>query len=199
MPTNYLSRLVLLVAVPLSLLISGLLPPAVSAADAANSCKPNTQDITLVGVWESSKTSMGGLGMIMEFREDGGWVDPMGAIVDSPGKAPSANVGVQKLPGTTGFGVAYMYTSEDGVVHYREPFPKPWGCYEVRGSKLRLCAADCPAVETSYKVTPTTLELTRGKGKQILKRVDPVWYHALNDQEAAVVSEALRKLSGQKP
>jgi len=165
------------------------------AADKANNCGPNFQDKALIGVWESRQTSRGGLGTIMEFREDGGWVDTIGAIVDSPGKVPPAVVGVQKLPGTTGDGLAYMNRLADGKTQYREPFPRKWGCYKVLDDKLRLCAADCPPELISYKVTKTTLELTSKKGMQTLHRVDPAWYHPLNEEE---VEAALKSFNAKR-
>jgi len=192
--------MVLLVALPLSVLASGLLPSHGLAADKGNSCDLNSQNKLLIGVWESSQTSMGGIGVIMEFREDGRWVDPMAAIVDSPGKETPPFVGVQKMPGTTGDGFAFMNILPDGKIQYREPFPKPWGCYEVVGNKLRLCPAGCPPEEINYKVTKTALELTSDKGKMTLHRVEPAWYHALDEKEvAAALNSFIAKQAEQKP
>ncbi len=179
-----LCRLMLWGTLLFPLLISGLLPSHSLAADQENGCAPNTLDKAIVGVWESRQTSMGGLGTIMEFRADGGWVSTIGAIVDSPGKKPPIFVGVKKMPGTTGEGFAYMNFMADGATQYREPFAKPWGCYKILGNKLSLCAANCPPDEIGYKVTKTTLELTSKKGKQTLYRVEPAWYRPLNEKEA---------------
>lgn len=195
MATKSLYRLMFLETLLFPLLISGLIPSHSLAADTGTGCTPNTQDKALIGVWESRQTSMGGLGMIMEFREDGGWVDPIGAIVDSPGETPPPSVGVQKLPGTGGDGFAFMNFLADGTTQYREPFPKPWGCYKVIGRKLRLCAAGCPPEEISYKATNTTLELTGKKGRQTLHRVEPAWYHPLNEKE---VETALKSFNAKK-
>ncbi len=195
MSTSPLCRLISFVTLCLCALIAGLFPSHGLAAEKLNDCAPNSQDKSLIGVWESRQTSMGGLGVIMEFREDGGWVDTIGAIVDSHGETPPPLVGVQKLPGTTGDGFAFMNFLADGKTQYREPFPKPWGCYEVIGSKLRLCAAGCPPEEISYKIKNATLELTGKKGKQTLNRVEPAWYHPLNEKE---VEAALKSFNAKE-
>jgi len=194
-PKNFLYRLALLVSFHFFVLASGLLPLHSYAAINGSSCNINFQDKELIGVWESRQTSKGGIGLIMEFREDGGWVDTFGAIVDSSGETPPAFVGVQKLPGTTGDGFAFMNFMADGKVQYREPVPKPWGCYEIVDSKLRLCSVDCRPVVINYKVTKTTLELMSEQGSQTLHRVEPAWYRPLNEDE---VADALKSFNAKR-
>lgn len=166
-----------------------------------NDCDPNSQNKALIGVWESRATSMGGLGIIMEFREDGGWVDPIGAIVDEPGKTSPPLVHIEKIPGTGGNGYAYINHTADGQTQYREPFPKPWGCYKVIGNNLRLNPANCSPQEVSFNVTKTTLELTNMRGdKQILFRVEPAWYRPPSEKEVEDFMKIYNaKQSKQKP
>lgn len=176
----------------------------------------------LIGVWESPDTTRGGLGAIYEFREDGGWMKGIGALVDgsfdpqdpllqqfmqqpdekspdetgpggnehipqkiSDGPAGSPSyVGVWKYLHYTG-GFAFMRIMPNGRYMLRVPFPLLWGKYEVKGKKLRLIEKGCPPVDAVYTVTDTTLEITSpGKKKIRLRRVQPIWYHALTESEA---------------
>lgn len=187
----------------------------------------NCQNL-LIGVWESPGTTKGGLGAIYEFREDGGLMAGMGALVDSkfdpqdPGlqqlmtpddKMPAEDrpqkimdgpagappyVGVWKFRHYTG-GFAFMRVTQDGRMMLRVPFPLPWGKYEVKGKKLRLIQKGCPPVDVAYKVTDKTLELTaKGKKKIRLVRVQPTWYHALTESEAEAARIRLQEKGEKK-
>lgn len=167
----------------------------------------------LIGVWEAQETTKGGLGAIYEFREDGGWVGTLGALVDGKDTIPNpfikhfaehpesenteqlqkvmdgpegspAFVGAWKYRHYTG-GFAYERILPDGRHMLRVPFPFPWGKYEVKGKTLRLIAPDCPAVVASYRIVKgTTLELIFKDKKTLkLKRVQPTWYHAPTESE----------------
>lgn len=169
----------------------------------------------LVGVWESPKTTKGGLGTIYEFREDGGWVGTIGALVDVKGgvsassrpraAAFSPQDQAQKvMEGADGSevwkyrhytgGFAYERFLLDGRSMLRVPFPVPWGMYEVKGKSLRLLRPNCPAVIVSYRIKGNTLELTaKGKSPQRLVRVQPTWYHALTADEVEEAKEGILK------
>ena len=125
----------------------------------------------LIGVWESPDTTKGGLGAIYEFREDGGLMAGMGALVNLtydpqdpnlkellPENQPLGNeerpqkimdgpvgsapyVGVWKFRHYTG-GFAYQQITADGQILLRVPFPIPWGRYEVKGKKLQCSPRD---------------------------------------------------------
>jgi hypothetical protein len=175
----------------------------------------------LIGVWESPDTTKGGLGAIYEFREDGGLMAGMGALVnltydpqntnlqqllpdnkspddaDRPQKiidGPPGSafyVGVWKFRHYTG-GFAFQQITADGRIMLRVPFPMPWGRYEVKGGKLRIIQQACPPVDVVFKVTEKTLDLTATGKKMIrLMRVIPTWYHALTESE---VEEAKLRL-----
>lgn len=150
----------------------------------------------LVGVWESADTTRGGLGAIYEFRDDGGLVAGVGALVNftydpqdpnlkqllpesqppglesqpqkiMDGPAGSAPyVGVWKFRHYTG-GTAYQWITDDGRILLRVPFPIPWSRYEVKGNRLLVFQKGCPRQEFLFKVTEKTLELTKpGKKKK---------------------------------
>lgn len=150
----------------------------------------------LVGVWESADTTRGGLGAIYEFREDGGLVAGVGALVNftydpqdpnlkqllpesqPPGydsrpqkiidgpPGSAPYVGVWKFRHYTG-GIAYQWITDDGRILLRVPFPIPWSRYEVKGNKLLVFQKGCPRQEFLFKVTEKTLELTKpGKKKK---------------------------------
>ncbi|TLM59586.1 MAG: hypothetical protein FDZ69_14130 [Deltaproteobacteria bacterium] len=181
----------LILAVLLLTLAAAAVPSLAAAPPAA--CVPTPESQALVGVWESRETTRGGLGIIMEFRQDGGWVDTIGAIVDTPSSKPATPTGTVTFPYANGI-PAYERQTAEGISQFRLPFPKPWGCYQVVGSKLRLCRAGCPPEEVDYKVTATTLEITgKTSGKKTtLHRVDPAWYRPPNEQEVAAIQEALK-------
>ncbi len=178
----------------------------------------------IIGVWESPDTTRGGLGAIYEFREDGGLMVGMGALVnmtydpedpnlqqllpnnesldinDRPQKimdgpvGSAPYVGVWKFRHYTG-GFAYEQITADGRIMLRVPFPLPWGRYEVKGKKLRIIQPGCPPVDVVYKVTDKTLDLTApGKKTQQLIRVIPTWYHALTESEVEEAKIRLQQI-----
>ena len=170
----------------------------VSALETGPAGKPHGKSSgnKLIGVWESADTTKGGLGAIYEFREDGGLVAGIGALVNltydpqdpnlqqllpdskvpgdesqpqkiMDGPAGSAPyVGVWKFRHYTG-GIAYQWITDDGRILLRVPFPIPWSRYEVKGNKLLVFQKGCPRQEFLFKVTEKTLELTKpGKKKK---------------------------------
>jgi len=178
----------------------------------------------LIGVWESPDTTRGGLGAIYEFRNDGGLMAGMGALVnmtydpqdpnlqqllpndktpdvdDRPQKITDGPVGSAPYVGVWKFrhytgGYAYQQITTDGRIMLRVPFPMPWGRYEVKGKKLRIIRQGCPPVDVVYKVTDKTLDLTApGKKTQRLIRVVPTWYHALTESEAEEAKIRLQQI-----
>ena len=170
----------------------------VSALETGPAGKPHGKSSgnKLIGVWESADTTKGGLGAIYEFREDGGLVAGIGALVNltydpqdpnlqqllpeskvpgdesqpqkiMDGPAGSAPyVGVWKFRHYTG-GIAYQWITDDGRILLRVPFPIPWSRYEVKGNKLLVFQKGCPRQEFLFKMTEKTLELTKpGKKKK---------------------------------
>jgi len=141
--------------------------PIVTTASSAN-CQNR-----LIGVWESPETTKGGLGAIYEFREDGGLMVGMGALVDSkydpqdpnlqqlmkqpddkiptedrPQKIMDGPVRAPSYVGAWKFrhytgGFAFMRITQDGRMMLRVPFPLPWGKYQIKGKKLRLNQKGC--------------------------------------------------------
>jgi hypothetical protein len=186
------------VNLPVVLLISLFFLGPISAGETGPAGKPPVKSSgnNLVGVWESADTTKGGLGAIYEFREDGGLVAGIGALVNltydpqdpnlqqllpdskvpgdesqpqkiMDGPAGSAPyVGVWKFRHYTG-GIAYQWITDDGRILLRVPFPIPWSSYEVKGNKLLVFQKGCPRQEFLFKVTEKTLELTKpGKKKK---------------------------------
>jgi hypothetical protein len=172
---------------------------------------PQTKgDNRLVGVWEIEQRTKGGLGTIYEFREDGGWVGTIGALIDQKGDPPgpasypptseNPNEPAQKImDGPEGSAavvgvwkyraynvMAYERIMPDGQRKLRIPFPARWGTYEVRGKKLWLCEPACPPAVVNYRIiNDTVLEIINPKTRKrlLLKRVQPTWYHALTETE----------------
>jgi hypothetical protein len=185
-PTYVICRLLLVTALILFTLNS---VTAYSQEGNSNKGLKKTGIHNLIGVWEAQKTSKGGLGAIYEFREDGGWVGTLGAMVDEKNAGPNplikhfaehpedknteqiqkvmngpdgspAFVGVWKYRHYTG-GFAYERILPDGHTMLRIPFPLPWGKYEVSGKTIRLSMPGCPLDIVSYRIIKdNTLELT---------------------------------------